>query len=236
MPVADGLVSVKRHPVRGLGRSGRDRHRGAGQALFRVRRALAESADRDARRQACRSSASKAIRWRRRLNAGDDILVDLGDAAERLRDGIYVLRVDDALVVKRHRASSDGPAGDGPVGQSGLSRLARLRDRRDQLHRPGDLGGPQGRLSLSRRRSISHDAGRRAPTPTAVPISTPFIGLPIARPTAKPARMQRVRKHPPARVVLRIAMPGAHATPVAAEYGQRRVDDIRRQSRNGASG
>jgi len=35
------------------------------------------------------------------LNAGDDILVDLGDAVERLRDGIYVLRVDDALVVKR---------------------------------------------------------------------------------------------------------------------------------------
>ena len=35
------------------------------------------------------------------LNAGDDILVDLGDSAERLRDGIYVLRVDDALVVKR---------------------------------------------------------------------------------------------------------------------------------------
>lgn len=35
------------------------------------------------------------------LNAGDDILVDHGDAAERLRDGIYVLRIDDALVVKR---------------------------------------------------------------------------------------------------------------------------------------
>ena len=35
------------------------------------------------------------------LNAGDDILVDTGDAAERLRDGIYVLRIDDALVVKR---------------------------------------------------------------------------------------------------------------------------------------
>jgi phage repressor protein C with HTH and peptisase S24 domain len=32
---------------------------------------------------------------------GDDILVDQGDAAERLRDGIYVLRVDDALLVKR---------------------------------------------------------------------------------------------------------------------------------------
>lgn len=35
------------------------------------------------------------------LSAGDDILVDLDDAGERLRDGIYVIRVDDALVVKR---------------------------------------------------------------------------------------------------------------------------------------
>jgi hypothetical protein len=35
------------------------------------------------------------------LNAGDEILVDLGDCLERLRDGIYVLRIDDALVVKR---------------------------------------------------------------------------------------------------------------------------------------
>ena len=35
------------------------------------------------------------------LSAGDDILVDLGDCVERLRDGIYVLRADDALVVKR---------------------------------------------------------------------------------------------------------------------------------------
>ncbi len=35
------------------------------------------------------------------LNAGDDILVDLGDCQDRLRDGIYVLRADDVLVVKR---------------------------------------------------------------------------------------------------------------------------------------
>lgn len=35
------------------------------------------------------------------LNSGDDILVDLGDAGERLRDGIYVLRIDEAVVVKR---------------------------------------------------------------------------------------------------------------------------------------
>ena len=35
------------------------------------------------------------------LSPGDDILIDPGDCMERLRDGIYVLRVDDALVVKR---------------------------------------------------------------------------------------------------------------------------------------
>ena len=35
------------------------------------------------------------------LSDGDDILVDGGDAAARLRDGIYVLRVEEALVVKR---------------------------------------------------------------------------------------------------------------------------------------
>jgi phage repressor protein C with HTH and peptisase S24 domain len=35
------------------------------------------------------------------LADGDEILVDRSDAADRLRDGIYVLRVDDTLVVKR---------------------------------------------------------------------------------------------------------------------------------------
>ena len=35
------------------------------------------------------------------LADGDDILVDRGDAAGRLRDGIYVLRMDDAVNVKR---------------------------------------------------------------------------------------------------------------------------------------
>lgn len=35
------------------------------------------------------------------LNDGDDILVDGGDAGARLRDGIYVLRMDDGLMVKR---------------------------------------------------------------------------------------------------------------------------------------
>ena len=35
------------------------------------------------------------------LSDGDEILVDRGDVGDRLRDGIYVLRIDDALVVKR---------------------------------------------------------------------------------------------------------------------------------------
>lgn len=35
------------------------------------------------------------------LNHGDDIMVDTSDAAERLREGIYVLRRDSLLLVKR---------------------------------------------------------------------------------------------------------------------------------------
>lgn len=42
------------------------------------------------------------------LNDGDDILVDGGDAAAQLRDGIYVLRMDDALMVKRVSRAPQG--------------------------------------------------------------------------------------------------------------------------------
>ena len=35
------------------------------------------------------------------LDEGDEVLVDASDHASRLRDGIYVLRADDTLVVKR---------------------------------------------------------------------------------------------------------------------------------------
>ena len=35
------------------------------------------------------------------LNDGDDILVDRAECSETLRDGIYVLRVEDSLLVKR---------------------------------------------------------------------------------------------------------------------------------------
>lgn len=43
------------------------------------------------------------------LNDGDTIMVNRQDGADRLRDGIYVLRLDDALMVKRVALSpSDG--------------------------------------------------------------------------------------------------------------------------------
>lgn len=53
------------------------------------------------------------------LSDGDDILVDASDKAERLRDGIYVMRREDSLMVKRLAVSpsarlvtikSDNPA------------------------------------------------------------------------------------------------------------------------------
>ena len=42
------------------------------------------------------------------LSDGDEILVDRADAASRLRDGNYVLRIEDALVVKRLALSPVG--------------------------------------------------------------------------------------------------------------------------------
>ena len=42
------------------------------------------------------------------LADGDEILVDRGDAAGRLRDGIYVLRRDEALMVKRLAVDPSG--------------------------------------------------------------------------------------------------------------------------------
>jgi len=42
------------------------------------------------------------------LGSGDDILIDRDDNARRLRDGIYVLRIGDALIVKRVALKPDG--------------------------------------------------------------------------------------------------------------------------------
>lgn len=69
------------------------------------------------------------------LGDGDDILVDRGDGPERLRDGIYVLRLEGALVVKRLAIGevgvtirSDNPAWTDlpPVPPAGLDLIGRV--------------------------------------------------------------------------------------------------------------
>jgi len=100
MIVADGLISVKRHPVMVSAGPGAIVTEELGKPYFafdeRWLKALTPSAP---------SSLSivrvKGYSMSPTLNPGDDILVDLEDSAARLRDGIYVLRIDDALVVKR---------------------------------------------------------------------------------------------------------------------------------------
>ena len=95
-----GLVSVKRHPVTVSAGPGAIVTEELGKPYFafdeRWLKALTPS-----------STANLSIvrvegdSMAPTLNAGDDILVDLGDTGDRLRDGIYVLRIDEALVVKR---------------------------------------------------------------------------------------------------------------------------------------
>ena len=151
------------------------------------------------------------------LNAGDDILVDLGDAAERLRDGIYVLRIDDAVVVKRLALN---PLGRRVTVQSDNPAYPDWPDcalDRDQLHRPGDLVRTADRLGRAGGDRSARSASAST-APVAVPINTPFIGLRMARPPTKPARMQRVRKQPPALDVLGMGVAMAErraATPIA---------------------
>ena len=97
---SNGLVSVQRHPVSVSAGPGAIVTEDIGKPYFgfdeRWLKALTASpADRLSIVRVQGDSMSPT------LNEGDDILVDLGDAAERLRDGIYVLRADDVLVVKR---------------------------------------------------------------------------------------------------------------------------------------
>jgi phage repressor protein C with HTH and peptisase S24 domain len=95
-----GLVSVKRHPVSVSAGPGAIVTEELGKPYFafdeRWLKALTPSAP--GKLSIVRVEGDSMAPT---LNAGDDILVDLGDAAERLRDGIYVLRIDDAVVVKR---------------------------------------------------------------------------------------------------------------------------------------
>jgi phage repressor protein C with HTH and peptisase S24 domain len=97
---ANGLLSIKRHPVTVSAGPGAFVTEELGKPYFafdeRWLKALTPSGP--ANLSIVRVEGDSMAPT---LNAGDDILVDLGDAGERLRDGIYVLRIDDALVVKR---------------------------------------------------------------------------------------------------------------------------------------
>jgi phage repressor protein C with HTH and peptisase S24 domain len=98
-PVA-GLVPVKRTPVRASAGPGAIPYEEAGKPYLAFDEAWlkALTASPASRLSIIRVEGDSMAPT---LNAGDDILVDLGDCADRLRDGIYVLRADDALVVKR---------------------------------------------------------------------------------------------------------------------------------------
>ena len=102
-----GLVSVKRHPVSVSAGPGAVVTEEFGKPYFafdeRWLKALTPS--QPAKLSIVRVEGDSMAPT---LNAGDDILVDLGDAAERLRDGIYVLRIDEAVVVKRLAVNPTG--------------------------------------------------------------------------------------------------------------------------------
>ena len=99
-PSADGLLSVKRHPVSVSAGPGAVVTAELGKPYFAFdeRWLKALTASRPSKLSIVRVEGDSMAPT---LNAGDEILVDLGDSAERLRDGIYVLRIDDAVVVKR---------------------------------------------------------------------------------------------------------------------------------------
>ncbi len=96
----DDLVSIKRHPVRASAGPGAIVSEGLGKPYFgfdeRWLKALTGTPAANLSIVRVEGDSMSPT-----LNDGDDILVDLGDCADRLRDGIYVLRADDALVVKR---------------------------------------------------------------------------------------------------------------------------------------
>lgn len=96
----DGLVSVKRHPVTVSAGPGAVVNEEIGKPYFafdeRWLKALTSTPP--ANLSIVRVEGDSMAPT---LNPGDEILVDLGDCEERLRDGIYVIRVDDSVVVKR---------------------------------------------------------------------------------------------------------------------------------------
>lgn len=102
-----GLVSVKRHPVRVSAGPGAVVSEELGKPYFAFDERWLKSLTRsDPRHLSIVQVEGDSMAPT--LNAGDDILVDLADSSNRLRDGIYVLRIDDAVVVKRLALSPTG--------------------------------------------------------------------------------------------------------------------------------
>ncbi len=95
-----GLVSVRRHPVTVSAGPGAIVSEEIGRPYFAFdeRWLKALTATNPAQLSIVRVEGDSMAPT---LNAGDDILVDLADCGDRIRDGIYVLRVDDAVLVKR---------------------------------------------------------------------------------------------------------------------------------------
>lgn len=97
---SDGLLSIKRHPVMVSAGPGAVVSEEYGKPYFGFEERWLKllTATPPSRLSIVRVGGDSMSPT---LNSGDDILVDLDDCGERLRDGIYVLRVDDALIVKR---------------------------------------------------------------------------------------------------------------------------------------
>lgn len=95
-----GLVSVRRHPVRVSAGPGAVVFEELGKPYFafdeRWLKALTPTPA--AHLSIVRVEGDSMAPT---LNAGNDVLVDPGDGMDRRRDGIYVLRMDDIVVVKR---------------------------------------------------------------------------------------------------------------------------------------
>ena len=98
--VVDGLASIKRHAVAASAGPGALVGNEAGRPFLAIdERWLKSLTATPAERLSIVRVEGDSMAPT--LNPGDDIVVDLDDCLERLRDGIYVLRAEDALVVKR---------------------------------------------------------------------------------------------------------------------------------------
>jgi phage repressor protein C with HTH and peptisase S24 domain len=98
--VANELVAVVRSAVRASAGYGAFAQEGDGKAYFGFDERWLKSITRS-RQDQLTIVRVEGDSMASTLNAGDDILVDAGDGIERLRDGIYVIRAEDVLVVKR---------------------------------------------------------------------------------------------------------------------------------------